>query len=218
MRCTHIEINMDQDQGKRELTALLTKVLETEDVDEANTIFQTIVDRSNQLRRQYGLPVKVDDKEISSVLKTNTEQLELVGAKSEVVNGTIIYERAIQRKVGQRPTLFEQSFVRPEKSTQFQSIIMNNVNHNMPVEKVYVFPPLLLRSAKQGRAAYHVDEKSQLSDTEAKPNLLVIFSDDGPIVPVVDVQCLPRMKRIIERIYSLTGICNVSNFKIYLEG
>jgi hypothetical protein len=202
------------DQGKRELEALLTKALEVENVEDMEEIFHTIVDRSNQLRRQYGLPVRMDEKDTTSILKTNLEQLKLVGAESEIVYGSAIMNKASKRtNKTTQPSLFELAFVKKEKATQFQSIIMNNVDHAMSVEKVTIFPPLLLRSTKQGRLALFVDEKNQISDEQSKPNLLFVFSDEGPIVPVVDKKFQARMKHILERVYPLTGLATVANFK-----
>jgi len=85
------------DHGKRELEALLTKALEAEKVEDMEEIFHTIVDRSNQLRRQYGLPVRMDGKDTTSILKTNLEQLKLVGAESEIVYGSAIMTKASKR-------------------------------------------------------------------------------------------------------------------------
>ena len=209
---------LSNDQGKRELEALLTKALESENVEDMEDLFHTIVDRSNQLRRQYGLPVRVDEGDKTSILKTNLEQLKLVDAKSEIAYGKAIMERAAKRstRTGQ-PSLFSQAFISEEKATQIQSIVLNHIDHAMSVDKVIVFPPLLLRSAKQGRMALHVDEDLQISNAQAKPNLLFIFCDDGPIIPIVDATHMSRMNSLLEHVYPLTGLCSLHQFRHILN-
>lgn len=201
---------VDANQGKRELEQMLQRALETENVDEMEQIYHMIVDRTNRLRAQYNLPVRTEDNQNLSVLRTNAEQLKILGTTTEVTYGPMVMSRALQKST--KPSVFEQSFVKKDKANQFQSIVLNHVRNAMPAEHVHIFPPLLLRSGKQGRLVLHIEPSGVMVEGE-KPNFMIILSDEGPIVPVVDSTAREYVKYYIERLYSLTGLVTVNDIR-----
>lgn len=196
------------DHLKKELESLLNSVVESNDEQEMDKLYHMITDKSNQLRKKYGIPTTLESTSYQSVLKTPTEQLHAAGIANESILGHVVFSRASAESTdtkGDRICLFDQCFVDESKSDMYRKDVLIHAKKQMPkITEVSIYPPLLARSNKEDVLTLRIDRNGNVSKSR-DGNMVFIFSKDGPIIPVMSKIHQGLFKRIVEIMYRLQG-------------
>jgi hypothetical protein len=203
---------------KGELESLLSQAMQTSDGVAMEDLFHIIVDKSNNLRQRYGIPVRASEKHYLSVLKTPTEQLHAAGVGNETVMGHAVYARASADPRDSKDNqlcLFDQCFLSDDKSNAYRDGVLVIINEHTDMKDVKIYPPLILRAAEDTYLRFHVDMNSKVRrPTEAlKTNLVFVLFVDGPIIPVLNKEDHNIFQSMIHVIYSLAGTTDANSLE-----
>jgi hypothetical protein len=211
----HNHVQLPSGQIKRDLESLLRQSLKSENPHEVDELFHLIVDKSNELRRNYNLPEIVNHSHNHmSIMKTPTEQLQAAGVADETVMGRVVFGRAsVDSSYVKKDQLclFDQCFNDKSHADIFRRNILKNIDENMSdsdVRSISIYPPLLLRSVSDDIFGIHVDAQGNACrpQVSSKPmNMLIVMYQEGPIVPVLDKNNHNRFQRLVYELYALRG-------------
>lgn len=197
---------------KGELEHLLVNALASTDYEHTDQLYHLIVDKTNQLRLQYGLPARAVERDLEPVLKTTKEQLHVHGVASELVLGQAVFALATADHSASKPgdlCMFDQCFTSAELSDKYRVLVSTIINQHMKhVPNVMMYPPLLLRSDVENVFVMHVDphtSKVGYADATHKANFIIAMFPHGPIIPAVDQTIHSGFVALMTHLYGAQG-------------
>lgn len=198
--------------GKRRLHEVLEAALQTEDSQELDHLFHVVVDSSNTLRRQYGLPVTVSRYQ-PSVLKTPREQLLSLGVEMFRQAGEAVFNRcqkACTQKAGtavNRESLFTRCFTSSIHAQSFRDRASRVAEQKMcGTENLMFLPPLLVRANENASIRFRLGPDGlHREETDRKAEILVMFFAEGPVVPIARYNVLNHLLPFLQKWYELEG-------------
>lgn len=198
--------------GKRRLHEVLESALQTDNPEELDDLFHVVVDASNTLRREYGLPVTVNRYQ-PSVLKTPREQLLCLGVDMFRQAGEAVFRRCQKacrlkaRNSVNRDSLFTKCFTSSVHAQSFRDRATTVADQKMcGTENLMVLPPLLVRANENASVRFRLaPDGLQREETDRKAEVLVVFFAEGPIIPIVRYRVLTQLLPFLQKWYRLEG-------------
>lgn len=203
---------------KSDMETLIVQAL-SNDQDERmqERVFRLVSDRANQLRTQYGLPEVAPTSAELRVLRTPTEQLHAASVGHYSFFPQAVYARATNTKKSQESDqcLFDECFQDDKLAKQYRKEALEQANAKLDpsVKHVTVYPPLLMRALTNEQITLHLNVKRKCvqkprGGPSTPANVMFVFFEQGPIIPVVERSLHKPFKKIVDTLYRLQGATN----------
>lgn len=173
--------------------------LEAQTEEELDDCYQQLMEHSDRTREEKGLtPLRY--KGYQTLVPPSVQRLIASNGniKCNHVGAKVL--EAWQNPVTE--PLFDQWFVDDGDCKRIREAVLQQTKQRHMVQ-VVLFPPLLIRSQDQGVLYFDMHGKIP-NQQEGQPPGLIVFFEEGPIIPVVrESDCIEPLVRIIAQWYDL---------------